>query len=385
MKFGFYSCMTGMPWGGSEELWYRAARQLRAAGHEVAVNYKWWPKLSFQLGKLQEEGASLSFREQPPKFWQRKAHELRQLFHAKSLPTRPRNADGRAWLQATRPDAVLITIGYHPDPIYVAQHCQEMGIPYAINVQCASNAFFIHGDRIDDYRKWYLGARRIFFVSAENQRKVERNLAALLPHSEIVANPFNVRAEPPTWPDTAAGFRLACVGRIHFQSKGQDVLLDVLQQTKWRQRPLSIHFYGHDQGNRRQLEELTRLFELTDQVQFHGFVGDVNQIWSQNHGLVLPSRYEGAPLVVVEAMLCNRCVIATDIGRNRELIEEGESGFIAPVATPEMLDAALERAWAARDDWQALGARAGEHIRQRFSMRPIEEFAEKILNLVPPK
>ncbi len=373
--------MTGMPWGGSEELWYRAARQLRAGGHQLAVNYKWWPKLSFQLGKLQEEGARLCLREQPPGFWQRKSHELRQLVNRKSLPTRPRNADGRDWLLAERPDAVLITIGYHPDPIYVARHCQDLGIPYAINVQCASTAFFIHGDRIDDYRSWYLGAQRVYFVSAENQRKVERNLAVLLPNAEIVANPFHARAEPAPWPATDEGLRLACVGRIHFQSKGQDVLVDVMHQDKWRQRPLSIHFYGHDQGNRRQLDELIQLFGLESQLHCHGFVGDVQQIWSQNHGLVLPSRYEGAPLVVVEAMHCHRMVVATDIGRNRELIDEGESGFIAPVATLEMLDDALERAWAARGDWQRMGERAGEHIRQRFSANPVAEFAAKLLQI----
>ena len=82
-------------------------------------------------------------------------------------------------------------------------------------------------------------------------------------------------------------------------------------------------------------------------------------------------------------MLCQRLVIATDIGRNRELVDEGESGFIAPVATAELLDAAMERAWQQREQWRAIGALAGQHVRQRFSMDPVGEFAQKILALAP--
>jgi hypothetical protein len=40
MRIAFYSTMGGMPWGGSEELWSRAAKVLLARGHQVCVNYK---------------------------------------------------------------------------------------------------------------------------------------------------------------------------------------------------------------------------------------------------------------------------------------------------------------------------------------------------------
>lgn len=385
MKFGFYSCMTGMAWGGSEELWYRAARALQDAGHQVAVNFKWWPTMSFQLKQLQERGAEITLRDRPPRFWQKKAHEARQLFSRRSLPITPRNADGRQWLARTQPDAVLITIGYHPDPMLVANHCQALDIPYAINVQCASNSTFIHGDRVNDYRRWYQNARRVFFVSQENQHKVEMNLAMRLENAEIVCNPFNVKLDRlPLWPADDSVFRLACVGRIHFQSKGQDLLVDLMRQDCWRQRPLEIHLYGHDQGNRRQLEELIRLHGLEHKLKLQGFTPDVNKIWAENHGLILPSRYEGAALVVVEAMLSNRLVIVTDTGRNRELIDDGQSGFIAHSSTAELLADALERAWQQRDRWQEIGLAAGRHIRERFSLNPIGEFAERIAALGNP-
>ena len=80
-------------------------------------------------------------------------------------------------------------------------------------------------------------------------------------------------------------------------------------------------------------------------------------------------------------MLCNRIAITTAIGRNRELIDDNESGFIASGATIDLLDDALERAWEKRDQWEQMGQLAGEHIRQRYPKDPIREFADKITSL----
>jgi glycosyltransferase involved in cell wall biosynthesis len=377
VKFGFYSCMTGMPWGGSEELWWRTARKLQVDGAEVCVNYKWWPETARQLVQLQDAGGNVWFRNKPAGYWQQKFGRARFLVGR-------RNGPAREWLEQTRPDAVLVTLGFHPDRIDVASDCIAMGIPYAINVQCASNTFFIHSDCLDEYRNWYRHAEKVFFVSDENRQKMEVNLAMELPNQEIVANPFNLRpGEVPPWPETGTELSLACVGRLHFQSKGQDVVVQVFRQPKWRARDIRVNFYGSDQGNRRQLEEMISMYGLEKQLAFHGFCQRVTDIWSENHALLLPSRYEGAPLVLVEAMLSNRITIATDTGRNRELLDDGRTGFIADSATVAQLDDALERAWAVRQQWRELGEAAGRDIRRRYTLDPIGDFADKLRTLVP--
>ena len=50
------------------------------------------------------------------------------------------------------------------------------------------------------------------------------------------------------------------------------------------------------------------------------------------------------PLSLVEAMLCRRPCIATDVGGNRELIRDGVNGFLAKAPTVESLDEAMNRA-----------------------------------------
>ncbi|HMP79228.1 MAG TPA: glycosyltransferase family 4 protein, partial [Pirellulaceae bacterium] len=291
MKFGFYSCMSGIAWGGSEELWWRTARCLQGRGHQVAVSYKWWSEPARQLKELMDNGGQVFWRETPPlSFWPRQWGRVRSWFG--------NGAYTRNWLQAAQPDAVLITLGYHPDRIYVADECRRMGIPYAINVQSASHFFFIHGDLVPQYRNWYQGAERVYFVSRENQDKLETNLAVRLDNAEIVDNPFNIDPHLVVdWPPTEPNWRLACVGRVHFQSKGQDLILEVMQRPHWRERNLEILFFGKDQGNALQLKELITLHGLHEKLKFVGFDEDMSDVWKQCHGLILPSRYEGAALV----------------------------------------------------------------------------------------
>lgn len=365
--------MTGMPWGGSEILWQRTAKMLQHAGHETCVNYKWWANPAQPLADLEQLGGRVFLRDAPAN-----AVGWKKLFGSKKQVD-----EGARWLQEQKPDAVLFSLGFHPDRLDLADECIRLGIPYGINIQCASDTFFIHGNGLDDYRRWYQHAKQVFFVSGENQHKVENNLALKLSNACVIANPFKVPYDSdPAWPGEDDGLSLAVVGRIHFQSKGQDLITDVMKQDKWKQRNLKIRFFGQDQGNARQLKELINLYGLKKQMSFGGYVPDVRQVWEQHHGLLLPSRYEGAPLVVIEAMLCNRMAISTDIGRNRELIDDNESGFIADAPTVALLDDAMERAWQKRDQWQAIGKLAGQHIRQRYPEDPIAEFMYHLQSLV---
>lgn len=376
MKFGFYSCMSGMPWGGSEELWWRAARRLQEDGHHIVVNYKWWPEKARQLQDIENSGGTVFLRNQRKSYLENQKDNFKRMFSI--------NGAAKSWLQLEQPQAVMVTLGYHPDRIPIADECLKMNIPYAINVQCASNFFFIHSDNLEDYRRWYRGAEKVYFVSPENQHKIETNIAAELTNAEIVANPFNCNYDAaPEWPVDESVYKIAVVGRVHFQSKGQDLVVDVMKTDKWRNRPIEITFYGHDQGQMAQLKELIKMHGLEDKLKIGGFVDKVEDIWAANHALLLPSRYEGAPLVVIEAMLCNRVSVTTDIGRNRELIDDGVSGFVADGAIARLLDDAMERAWEKRDQWQAMGALAGQHIRERYPDDPVREFADRIIDLVP--
>ena len=62
MKVAFVTTMTGYPWGGSEELWYRTALRLKAEGHDVLASVLFWPKMSDNVTSMKEKGIRLQVR-----------------------------------------------------------------------------------------------------------------------------------------------------------------------------------------------------------------------------------------------------------------------------------------------------------------------------------
>lgn len=79
----------------------------------------------------------------------------------------------------------------------------------------------------------------------------------------------------------------------------------------------------------------------------------------------------------MEAMLCARPVIATDIAGHREVIEDGVTGFLADAPAAASISAALERYWQRRGDAEAIGKSGARRIRQLVPPDLIRVFSEK--------
>jgi glycosyltransferase involved in cell wall biosynthesis len=113
-------------------------------------------------------------------------------------------------------------------------------------------------------------------------------------------------------------------------------------------------------------------------IDFAGNRENIEEVWSKHHALVLPSRFEGMPLTLVEAMLCGRPCIVTDVGGNRELVRDGINGFLAKAPTVELLDEAMNRAWESRGRLKEIGCTATRDARQFVSRDPGEDFAKEL-------
>jgi hypothetical protein len=168
MRIGFVSTMGGLPWGGSEELWGRAAMELLRRGHKVAFNTRRWPSVAAPLQRLIDAGATPHFRSRI-----RLGRSLRQTLeklHLVQLKFAP-------WIRKTRPDFVVISLSYHADEPQVAKTCRMLGVPYAILLQAAGPQSWISPRSLEDFRSAYVHANQCFFVSEENREVVESNLA----------------------------------------------------------------------------------------------------------------------------------------------------------------------------------------------------------------
>jgi len=92
------------------------------------------------------------------------------------------------------------------------------------------------------------------------------------------------------------------------------------------------------------LRDLVADLRLGDRVEILSWVPEGRLLLSTFDVFVLPSRYEGFPLSIVEAMLAGVPVVATDVGSTREAVETGVTGWLVPVDDHVALAEALEQA-----------------------------------------
>jgi glycosyltransferase involved in cell wall biosynthesis len=375
VKFVFTTAMTHYPWAGSEELWGQAALRLAQAGHEVQALVPRYDPLAPRLRELLSAGAMLQLMAPtrarwPVRLWQKLERKWRT-----------RMDSDLAWIKSQRPDLVCISNGNYFDGLFYMEFCAAHGIPFVSIAQANAEWIWPNDATADRIRATYDRARAAFFVAQGNLRLAETQLGAALPRAEVVRNPFNVSWNTsPQWPGSGESTRLACVARYEPSAKGQDLLFEVLAMEKWRSRPVLVSLFGAGPMEDT-LKRLVKMFGLQGKVEFCGHVNDVESIWREHHALVLPSRYEGLPLAIVEAMLCGRPCIVTDLAGNAELLEDNVTGFVAEAPTVKCFDEALERAWRARADWHEIGRRASESVRRAVPADPAAVFAQKLVEL----
>ena len=284
-------------------------------------------------------------------------------------------------LKAFKPDLVVISQGHNSGGFEWARVCREASLPYVLIVQTNSEIWWFADREIGEAVTSYAAARKVFCVSRENLDLLQVQLGVPLENGEVVCNPYKAPSDRmPSWPGESKVWRLACVGRLDPVQKAQDVLLRILARPEWRARPVELNLFGVG-PDEQLLRRLCRMLELNN-VHLRGHVNDVWAIWEQNHLLVQPSRYEGVPITVIEAMWCGRPAVVTDVGRMAELYIDGETGFVASAPTVSALADTLERAWNCRADWQRMGQAARARAESQIPRDPIAVFAERLTSCV---
>jgi glycosyltransferase involved in cell wall biosynthesis len=288
------------------------------------------------------------------------------------------------FLNLVQPELVIISAGWVFPPIEWLELCRGQGLPFLTIAQANSEHWWLEDEIAARYRQALRAALRCYFVSQANLQLMQKQIGAELPNAEVVRNPFNVDFNTTLrWPSLGedGAIRLACVARLDPRSKGQDILLEALANPVWINRPWQLTLYGNGPF-RNVIERLVQRFGLGDRVTLAGYVSRVVDIWAENHVLVMPSRFEGLPLAMVEAMLCGRPIVATDVAGHSEIVEDGVSGFLADAPTVPSVAGTLERLWKRRHDLEAMGQAAARKIRDCVPADPAGVFCKKLLSLL---
>jgi glycosyltransferase involved in cell wall biosynthesis len=346
------------PWGGSEELWAAMALHALKEGHEVFISALGTGSVHPKTQRLLDNKAVLLYRRgyiRPgTPFLPRVLKKLRI-----AVANRLNNPFREILRQ--QPDCVFYAgTAYSISQDRLLLKALE-GSSAKLFINCQLNAEYGKGYGDPDMgtvNAAYARAAAVFFVSARNLATAQRQLCSAIPNARVVRNPVNLpSAEQLPFPVMDGTLQLAMVGILVTGHKGQDLALDVLRAPQWKERSWHLNIYGAG-PDESYLRSLVQFYRLETNVTFWGRVNGIREVWQRNHLLLMPSLLEGMPLAVVEAMICGRPVVATDVGGHTEWIGDGKEGFIAAAATVQSLEKAMEAAWQARAQWPEMGAAA---------------------------
>ena len=134
------------------------------------------------------------------------------------------------------------------------------------------------------------------------------------------------------------------LSRIDYYGKGIDVLLEAvkrLYEEGWTDR-LQFNFYGNKYDDTYKL-----LLEYGDFVKYHGFVAAQEKANALQRASIniLPSRSEGMPMTILEALSYGCPCMVTQMTNMAELISENRCGWVIDL-TPESIVATIKKAYA---------------------------------------
>lgn len=215
-----------------------------------------------------------------------------------------------------------------------------------------------HGWTSEDWKvKIYHSLDRMLLPWADHvvtvSTKLQESIAAWRPGrpTELILNAVE---EPAGGNESAAAARsriraecgassdeilLGCFGRLS-NEKGQAILLEAFSGLPEGAPRARLLFLG-DGPDRAKLEAQACALRDPSLVQFLGHKSDLHDYYAAIDLLILPSLSEGLPNVVLEAMVSSVPVLSTDVGSVREIITDGQNGWLVKPGVPAAISGRL--------------------------------------------
>ena len=215
---------------------------------------------------------------------------------------------------------------------------------------------------------------QIFAISESVQREIEEANPGFrrvrLVYNGLELGKFENRERQFNKKDVNRSKIILCVARLNPPHKGQDILIRALGILADKRQDFLCIFAGSAPANHPEiLEYLKQLGEemgVEDRICFLGDRNDVPELLTGADLFVLPSRYEGFGIALIEAMAAGVPVLASDVDGIREIVGDNEYGCLFQTENEkelaEKIDALLDT------DMGEMIERARAHVRDCFSI-----------------
>lgn len=174
------------------------------------------------------------------------------------------------------------------------------------------------------------------------------------------------------WPEQEAGpLTVVCVAQFRYQ-KGIDVLLRAWKLLVEQLPGARLLLIG-DGPLFAQMQRLSVALGISGSVEFAGQCANVAQHYRRGRVAVLPSRWEGMPNALLEAMACGRACVATRVSGSEDLLSQEKCGLLVE---PEDRDGLAEALWlllTEPDLARCYGQAARQHVEQHYTLQKVME------------
>lgn len=161
--------------------------------------------------------------------------------------------------------------------------------------------------------------------------------------------------------------------------KGLKYLIEAVQKLSQKYPQIKLEIMGSGKEEKEKLEKLVANLNIQDKVEFLGRIPreETFSYYQKSDVFVLPSLNEGMSNAMLEALSSGLPIIATDTGGSKELIKEGENGYIIKMKNSDDIAQKLEKLI----NNPELKKRMGENSRKKALELSWEKVAKKYFNL----
>jgi len=202
----------------------------------------------------------------------------------------------------------------------------------------------------------------------KGMRVVPSSKATIIPGSGIDVDQFRPRPEPE---DPVV---VLMAGRMLWD-KGVAVIADASRMLKNQGNSFRVALVGQpDPGNPSSISETQlRDWEREGVAEWWGYRDDMPDVYGSCHIVVLPSFAEGVPRVLLEAAAMGKPLIASDLPGCREVISDGENGYLFPAGDARALADSISSLVHDRKLRQKMGEKGRDIVLERFTNEIINE------------
>lgn len=367
MKVLFLSLMNGSHWGGSEELWYATALWMNANGHDVAVCCYDWPEKKAKLQFLSERGARL------------------YLLPGKKKPfsgARLRKAIDGIPFEAY--DLTFVNQGGYKEVVYPPfSELHQRLRKYILCFHNYDENEKLRPKNISVLNNWMQNAALNVGASRKIFEVIRQNFGIDIARKEVWINPITIDLPKKITPYPAlqnGNYKWTMLAELDIARKGQDLLIDCLSASKWKERNWQLDLYGKGKDEAL-LRKLIQKNGLEEKIILKGYTSDVAAVLAHSHILLQCTLIDAMPLSVAEAMAMSRPCLVSNIGDMPYWIEDGINGFVCNTVDKTTLDIKLEECWDKKDKWEEMGKKAFESFKKKYPIPYEENIAKKLLSI----